>query len=149
MPFGKICSITADSATLSFNEIGRHQSGLFKTVVSSKLSPWLSKTELGEVFMIPVSHGEGRFCCNPELLNTLIENGQIAAQYVDEEGLVSSDIRHCPSGSVFGIEAISSPDGRILGKMGHSERSGKNLYINVPGSKYQPLFEGGVDYFRL
>lgn len=149
LPFGKICSITADSATLSFNEIGRHQSGLFKTIVSSKLSPWLSKTELGEVFTIPVSHGEGRFCCSSELLNTLIENGQIAAQYVDDEGLVSSDIRHCPNGSVFGIEAISSPDGRILGKMGHSERSGENLYINVSGNKYQPLFEGGVDYFRL
>ena len=149
LPFGKICGITADSATLSFNEIGRHQSGLFRTVVSSVLSPWLSKTELGEVFTIPVSHGEGRFCCSNVLLNTLIENGQIAAQYVDDSGLVSSDIRHCPNGSVFGIEAISSPDGRILGKMGHSERSGENLYINVPGNKYQPLFEGGVDYFRL
>lgn len=149
LPFGKICDITPDSPTLSFNEIGRHQSGLFRTVISSTLSPWLSKTEPGDIFRIPVSHGEGRFCCGAGLLNELIGKGQIAAQYVDELGLVNTDIRYCPNGSVFGIEAVSSPDGRILGKMGHSERAGENLYINVPGKKYQPLFEGGVDYFRL
>ncbi len=134
--------------TLTYNDIGRHQSMMVKTKVVSKLSPWFSKVNLGETFSIPVSHGEGRFTCKAEVLKELIENGQVATQYVDFEGNASYDIRHNPNGSIYGIEGITSIDGRILGKMGHSERSYTGIIKNVPGNPDQKIFEAGVDYFR-
>ena len=120
---------------------------IIRTRVSSNLSPWFSRCEVGDIHMIPISHGEGRFVCNDALLDELIARGQVATQYTDENGIPAMDALHNPNGSVMAIEGITSPDGRILGKMGHSERSGHNLYKNIPGNKYQPLFEGGVAYF--
>ena len=117
--------------------------------MASNRSPWLSRAQVGDVVSVPISHGEGRFLCNPELLNQLAENGQIATQYVDIEGNPTMDQRYNPNGSVLAIEGITSPDGRVFGKMGHSERSGEYLYKNVTGDKYQPIFEGGVDYFKI
>ena len=122
---------------------------LVRTRVASNLSPWLAKTKPGEVYTIPVSHGEGRFTASADVLETLRKNGQIATQYVDLDGKPTMDIRFNPNGSVWAIEGITSPDGRVFGKMGHSERSGAGLYKNVEGNKIQPLFEGGVDYFRV
>ena len=147
VPFGKIIDTDGTCPTLTFNEIGRHQSMIVRTRVASNLSPWLSKCEVGDVHMIPVSHGEGRFVCPDALLEKLIAGGQIATQYVDMNGESTMDALHNPNGSVLAVEGITSPDGRILGKMGHTERSGENLYKNIPGNKYQPLFEGGVSYF--
>ena len=147
VPFGRIVDTDANCPTLTYNEIGRHQSMIVRTRVSSNLSPWLSKCEVGQVHLIPISHGEGRFVCPPELLSTLVKNGQIATQYVDAEGRPSMDSLYNPNASTLAVEGITSPDGRILGKMAHTERSGKNLYKNIPGDKFQPLFEGGVAYF--
>ena len=147
VPFGKIVDTDANGPTLTYNEIGSHQSMIVRTRVSSNLSPWLSKCEVGQVHLIPISHGEGRFVCPPELLSTLVKNGQIATQYVDAEGRPSMDSLYNPNASTLAVEGITSPDGRILGKMAHTERSGKNLYKNIPGDKFQPLFEGGVAYF--
>ncbi len=121
---------------------------IVRTRVSSNVSPWLSRCQVGDIHRIPISHGEGRFVCNDALLKKLIAAGQVATQYVDEEGVPAMDALHNPNGSVLAIEGITSPDGRILGKMGHTERSGEYLYKNIPGDKYQPLFEGGMDYFR-
>ena len=118
-----------------------------RTRIASNLSPWLSKCEPGEVHTIVISHGEGRFVGPEALIRQLAAKGQIATQYVDEDGRPSMDLRSNPNGSMFAIEGITSPDGRILGKMGHTERSGKWLYRNIPGNKYQPLFEGGMAYF--
>lgn len=148
LPHGRITEIDADSPTLTFNTIGRHQSMLVDTRICSNLSPWLMHEEVGSVHTIAVSHGEGRFVCTGEMLDSLIQNGQVAAQYVDLGGNPAVDVRYNPNGSLFAIEGISSPDGRVLGKMGHSERSGGDLYKNVPGNQYQKLFEGGVDYFK-
>ncbi len=148
VPFGKIVETDENCPTLTFNEIGRHQSMIARTRVASTLSPWLSLCEPGEVHMMPVSHGEGRFVCPEALLESLARNGQIATQYVDESGKPSLDTRFNPNLSAMATEGISSPDGRILGKMGHSERSGEYLYKNIPGNKYQPLVEGGINYFR-
>ena len=149
VPYGDIRPITPDDATLTFNTIGRHQSMLVRTRVASNGSPWLSKCELGEEHTIAISHGEGRFVANDDLLAKLVANGQIATQYVDLEGNPTMDRRFNPNGSVLAVEGITSPDGRVFGKMGHSERSADQLYKNVPGNKYQPLFEAGVDYFKL
>ena len=135
--------------TLTFNTIGRHQSMLVRTRIASTGSPWLSKCEVGEQFTVAISHGEGRFVAPQEVLDTLMKNGQIATQYVDIEGDPTMDQRYNPNGSVLAIEGITSPDGRVFGKMGHSERSGEYLYKNVTGDKYQPIFEGGVDYFKI
>ena len=118
------------------------------TRVTSVKSPWLAGATPGDVYAIPVSHGEGRFVADEKALKALIANGQIATQYVDAGGAPSGDIRWNPNGSVCAIEGITSPDGRIFGKMGHSERKGKNLYKNVPGKKDQLLFESGVRYFQ-
>ena len=148
VPFGKIIEPDENCPTLTFNEIGRHQSMIVRTRISSNLSPWLSRCEVGEVHMIPVSHGEGRFVCPEKLLNEMAAAGQIATQYVDERGKATMEAPFNPNAAVLAIEGITNADGRILGKMGHSERSGQNLYKNIPGNKYQPLFEGGVDYFR-
>ena len=149
VPYGEIRPLTADCPTLTFNTLGRHQSMLVRTRVASNKSPWLSRCEPGQVHTVAISHGEGRFAASPEALAQLRENGQIATQYVDLSGAPSMDLSANPNGSVWAIEGITSPDGRVLGKMGHSERSGDALYKNVPGDKYQPLFEGGVDYFKI
>jgi phosphoribosylformylglycinamidine synthase len=116
--------------------------------VVSTLSPWFSGVELGEIHSIAVSHGEGRFVANQEVIQKLIINGQVATQYVDLSGKPSNDVIYTPNGSYEAIEGITSPDGRVLGKMGHSERTGDGVAINISGNKYQPIFQGGVDYFR-
>ena len=149
VPYGEIRPITADCPTLTFNTINRHQSMLVNTRIASNKSPWLSRCSVDEVHTIAISHGEGRFVASDEVVKSLIENGQVATQYVDAAGQPTMDLRCNPNGSVLAIEGITSPDGRVLGKMGHTERSGDELYRNVPGNKYQPLFEGGVDYFKL
>ena len=147
VPYGDIVDATKDAPTLTFNTIGRHQSRLVRTRVASTISPWLSKCEVGEVYNIAISHGEGRFVCEPELLEQLVQKGQVATQYVGQSHLPSMDLRVNPNGSFLSVEGITSPDGRVFGKMGHSERSGEGLYKNVPGNAYQPIFEGGVSYF--
>ena len=147
VPYGDIVDATADAPTLTFNTIGRHQSRLVRTRVASDLSPWLSKCEVGDVHNIAISHGEGRFVASPELVAELAAKGQVATQYVDEAGQPGMSLDVNPNGSILAVEGITSPDGRVLGKMGHTERSGEGLYKNVPGNKFQPLIEGGVAYF--
>ena len=147
VPFGDIRPMDEDCPTLTFNEIGRHQSRLVRTRVASNLSPWLARCEVGDIHTVPVSHGEGRFVASPEVLAQLQANGQIATQYVDANGMPSMDLDVNPNSSVLAIESVTSPDGRILGKMGHSERRGNGLYQNVPGNQWQPLFESGISYF--
>mgnify|MGYP005780046273 FL=1 len=149
VPYGDIQPITADSPTLTFNTIGRHQSMLVRTRVASTGSPWLSRCALGDEYLVPISHGEGRFVAPQAVLDQLAVNGQIATQYVDLNGQPTMDLSYNPNGSLLAIEGITSPDGRILGKMGHSERRGDGLYENVAGDTFQPIFEGGVDYFRI
>ena len=148
VPYGKITEITEKDPTLTFNTIGRHISHMAYMRVTSVKSPWLAKVNAGDVFAVPVSHGEGRFVADDETLKKLIENGQVATQYVDLNGAPSDDIRYNVNGSVCAIEGITSPDGRIFGKMGHSERKGENLYANVPFEKDQKIFESGVAYFK-
>ena len=148
VPYGEIRELKEDDATLTYNTIGRHISHMAYTRVTSVKSPWLSGVNAGDVFSIPISHGEGRFVASDELLDTLIKNGQIATQYVDLDGKPSGDIEFNTNGSVCAIEGITSPDGRVLGKMGHSERKGENLYFNTPFEKDQKLFESGVAYFK-
>ena len=147
--YGDIRDITEDDPTLTFNTIGRHQSMLVRTRIASTGSPWLSKCEVGDQYTVAISHGEGRFVAPQSVLDTLIKNGQVATQYVNLEGVPTMDQSYNPNGSVLAIEGITSPDGRVFGKMGHSERSGEYLYKNVTGDKYQPIFEGGVDYFKI
>ena len=148
VPYGRITDLTENDPTLTFNTLWRHVSRMVYTRISSVKSPWLSGVSAGDVFAVPVSHGEGRFVANDAVLKQLIENGQIATQYVDLQGNPSGDIEWNPNGSVCAIEGITSPDGRVLGKMGHSERKGKDLYANVPGEKDMKIFESGVAYFR-
>ena len=148
VPFGKILDPEESSPTLSFNRIGRHQSQLVRTRVCSTRSPWLAGTQLGQVYTVPISHGEGRFLASEELLRTLAENGQIATQYVNAAGEASMDTAFNPNGSLWAVEGITSPDGRVLGKMGHSERVGSLLYRNVPGRYDMKLFESAVRYFK-
>ena len=148
VPYGKIESPSAHHPTLTFNTLGRHQSMLVRTRIASNKSPWLQKMHAGDIHTIAVSHGEGRFVADAEMLETLVKNGQIATQYVDLSGNATMDLRYNPNGSALAIEGITSPDGRILGKMGHTERTGRDLYRNVEGNIFQPLFEGGVEYFR-
>ncbi len=147
VPYGDIVPATADAPTLTFNTIGRHQSRLVETRVASNLSPWLSACEVGDVYTVAISHGEGRFVATDEVLGRLTAGGQIATQYVDAAGAPSMDLAVNPNGSACAIEGITSPDGRVFGKMGHVERSGGGLYQNVPGRKYMPIFESGVAYF--
>ena len=147
VPYGNIRPMDETCPTLTFNTIGRHQSRLVRTRVASDLSPWLSKCEVGDMHEIAISHGEGRFVASPELVAELAAKGQIATQYVGEDGEPAMSLDVNPNGSVLAIEGITSPDGRVLGKMGHTERSGEGLYKNVPGNKFQPLIEGGVSYF--
>ena len=149
VPYGEIRPLTAQSPTLTYNTIGRHQSMLVRTRVASNLSPWLEKCAPGEVYTVPVSHGEGRFVAGPEMLRQLAESGQIATQYVDLSGKSGMELSTNPNGSVWAIEGSTSPDGRVLGKMGHTERRGAGLYKNVPGNADMPLFESGVAYFGV
>ncbi len=148
VPYGKILEPDENSPTLTFNRIGRHQSRIVRTRVASNKSPWLALTEVGDIVSVPISHGEGRFLASEELVRSLAENGQIATQYVDLEGRVSADVHFNPNGSIFGVEGITSPDGRVFGKMGHSERIGSGLYRNVPGSYDLRMFEAAVKYFK-
>ena len=147
VPFGDIVDATAAAPTLTFNTIGRHQSRLVRTRVASDLSPWLSACKPGEVYTVAVSHGEGRFVASDHVLDQLRAGGQIATQYVGEDGLPSMDLAVNPNGSLDCIEGITSPDGRVFGKMGHVERRGEGLYANVPGETFMPVFESGVAYF--
>ena len=148
VPYGEIRDIKENDPTLTFNTVGRHISHMAYTRVTSVKSPWFSSVEAGDVFAVPVSHGEGRFFADDETVKRLIENGQVATQYVDLNGNPSDDIAYNVNGSICAIEGITSPDGRILGKMGHSERKGKDLYANVPFNKDQKIFESGVKYFK-
>lgn len=147
LPYGEITAPKEDDPTLTFNSLGRHISRMVYTRVTSVKSPWLAGVNEGDVHTIPVSHGEGRFVADEKTMNALIENGQIATQYTTAGGRVLGDTQWNPNGSVCAVEGITSPDGRIFGKMGHSERKGKYLYKNVPGEKDQKIFESGVRYY--
>ena len=148
VPYGRIIDIDENCPTLTYNEIGRHQSKISRTRISSNKSPWLAETEPGQIYEVAISHGEGRFIASDEVIAEMAKNGQIATQYVDDNGLVTSDIQYNPNGSFAAIEGITSPDGRVFGKMGHVERSGKHLYKNVPGNYDLEMFKGAVNYFR-
>ena len=149
VPFGKITDMDETCPTLTFNSIARHQSKLVRTRVASNKSPWLSRTKPGEIYTVPISHGEGRFIASDELIKALADNGQIATQYADLSGEPTYDIRYNPNNSYFAVEGITSPDGRVLGKMGHSERIGQNLYMNVPGEYDMQLFAAAADYYKI
>lgn len=148
VPYGKIVKLTEHDPTLTFNTLGSHVSRMVYTRITSVKSPWLAGCNVGDVHCIPVSHGEGRFYASESLIHKLAENGQIATQYCTPDGTPSADIEWNPNGSLNAIEGITSPDGRVFGKMGHSERKGNNLYKNVPGNKDQLIFESGVRYFK-
>lgn len=148
VPYGEFKPLTSDAPTLTFNTIGRHLSRYVTTKVVSTMSPWLSLCKPGDLHSIAISHGEGRFIASDEQIRALAANGQIATQYTDFDGNPTGDSRFNPNGSSWSIEGITSPDGRVLGKMGHTERSGSNIGKNISGNKYQPLFEAGVTYFK-
>lgn len=148
VPYGKIIDTDENCPTLTFNTIARHQSRIVRTRISSNKSPWLALTEPGEIYSVPISHGEGRFYASDEVVRALAANGQIATQYVDLDGNVTSDVHFNPNDSAFAVEGITSPDGRVFGKMGHSERVGKDLYKNVPGNYNIKMFEAAVKYFK-
>lgn len=148
VPYGKIIDTDENCPTLTFNTIARHQSRIVRTRIASNKSPWLSEMNVGDIVNVPISHGEGRFLANDETIRSLIENGQIATQYVDSNGNASNDIRFNPNDSAYAIEGITSPDGRVFGKMGHSERIGAGLYKNVPGNYNIHMFESAVKYFN-
>ncbi len=148
VPYGKIIDTDEHCPTLTYNVIGRHQSKLVRTRVASNNSPWLQGTQIGDIYTVPISHGEGRFLASDELVARLAEGGQIATQYVDLAGNPTMDTAFNPNGSVSAIEGILSPDGRVLGKMGHSERIGKDLYRNVIGAYDMQLFASAVKYFK-
>ena len=148
VPYGRITEPDEKAPTLTFNAIGRHQSRLVRTRIASNRSPWLSKTKVGEIYTVPISHGEGRFLASGEVVAALAKNGQIATQYVDLDGKPTYDIAFNPNNSVRAIEGITSPDGRVFGKMGHSERIGAGLYQNVPGVFEMGMFQGAVEYFK-
>ena len=148
LPYGHIITTDETSATLTFNTIGRHQSRLVRTRVCSTKSPWLAGTKVGDVYTVPISHGEGRFLCDEAQIMKLAANGQIATQYVDLDGNPTSDIYFNPNNSALAIEGITSPDGRIFGKMGHSERTGSGLYLNVEGNYDINMFKSAVSFFK-
>jgi len=148
VPYGEIIDTDENCPTLTFNSIGRHQSRLVRTRVASNKSPWLAATQVGDVYTVPISHGEGRFLASDELILSLAENGQIATQYVDLDGKPTSNILFNPNNSCFAVEGITSPDGHVIGKMGHSERIGKGLYQNVIGEFDMKMFESAVKYFQ-
>ena len=151
LPYGRILEpeeLGQNAPTLTFNAIGRHQSRLVRTRVLSNRSPWLRRSRIGDVHTIPISHGEGRFVCEPELLRRLAEAGQVATQYVNPEGEPSLDIRYNPNGSTGAVEGLLSPDGRVFGRMGHAERVGPYLYRNVEGNYRTEMFESAMDFFK-
>lgn len=148
VPYGKIIDTDENCPTLTFNTIARHQSKIVRTRIASNKSPWLSLTNVGDVYSVPISHGEGRFLASEELIRQLAANGQIATQYVDLDGNPTNDVQFNPNDSMFAIEGITSPDGRVFGKMGHSERVGAGLYKNVPGNYDIKMFETAVKYFK-
>ncbi len=148
VPYGKIVDTNEAYPTLTFNSIGRHQSKIVRTKVISNNSPWLKNVKVGDIVNVAISHGEGRFIANDDVLKTLIKNGQIITQYVDELGNATSNIQYNPNNSVYAIEGIVSPDGRVLGKMGHSERWNNGLYKNVYGEYDLKLFKSAVEYFK-
>ena len=148
VPYGEIRDLSSDAPTLTHNTLGRHVSCMVQTRVASNLSPWFNNVQVGDLHTIAVSHGEGRFVASPEVIAALRVRGQIATQYVDPQGNPSMAIPFNPNGSMNAIEGITSPDGRVLGKMGHSERIGKSVARNVPGEKDQQLFEAGVNYYK-
>ena len=148
VPYGKIIDTDESCPTLTFNTIARHQSRIVRTRIASNKSPWLSKMRVGDIVNVPISHGEGRFLADEALIKELAKNGQIATQYVDLSGNATADIRSNPNDSMYAIEGITSPDGRVFGKMGHSERIGNGLYQNVPGNYDIRMFEAAVEYFR-
>jgi phosphoribosylformylglycinamidine synthase len=148
VPFGRITDTDVSCPTLTYNRIGRHQSKLVRIRVASNTSPWLAETRVGDIYTVPVSHGEGRFLASDSVLNSLLANGQIATQYVDADGHATMDIQYNPNGSAWAIEGITSPDGRVIGKMGHTERVGKGLYRNVPGETDMKMFAAAVGYLK-
>ena len=148
VPYGRIIDTDKNCPTLTYNTIARHQSKIVRTRIASNKSPWLTDTEVGDIYSVPISHGEGRFIASDELIHRLAQNGQIATQYVDEKGEATSDIHFNPNGSYYAIEGITSPDGRVFGKMGHSERYAADLYKNVPGNYDIKMFRSAVDYFK-
>ena len=148
VPYGRIIDTDASCPTLTFNTIARHQSRIVRVRVASNRSPWLAVTQVGDVYSVPISHGEGRFLADEALIRQLAANGQIATQYVDLDGRATDDIHFNPNGSLFAVEGITSPDGRVFGKMGHAERTGAGLYKNVPGEYDMKMFTSAVRYFR-
>lgn len=148
VPFGEIRPQTAQAPTLTTNSIGRHVSKIVYTKVVTNKTPWLTRAELGGVYAIPASHGEGRFVAEEDVLKKLFENGQVATRYVDLAGTPTMDEEFNPNGSYAAIEGITSPDGRVLGKMAHAERIGDGVAMNIYGNQDMHIFESGVSYFR-
>ena len=148
VPYGEIIDTDESCPTLTFNSIGRHQSRIVRTRIASNSSPWLSQVNVGDVYSVPISHGEGRFLASDELIMKLAENGQIATQYVDLDGKPTSNILYNPNNSCMAIEGITSPDGHVFGKMGHTERYNSGLYQNVEGNYDMKIFESAVKYFK-
>ncbi|MBQ5633716.1 MAG: phosphoribosylformylglycinamidine synthase subunit PurQ, partial [Clostridia bacterium] len=148
VPYGEIIDTDENCPTLTFNSIGRHQSRIVRTRIASNNSPWLSEVKVGDVYSVPISHGEGRFFASDELISKLAANGQIATQYVDLEGKPTSNILYNPNNSCYAIEGITSPDGHVFGKMGHTERYNDGLYKNVEGNYDMKIFESAVKYFK-
>ena len=148
VPYGKIIDADETCPTLTYNTIARHQSKIVRTRIASNKSPWLALTQVGDIYNVPISHGEGRFYASEDMIRRLAANGQIATQYVDFDGCATGDVRFNPNGSMYAVEGITSPDGRVFGKMGHSERIGSGLYKNVPGNYDIKMFEAAVRYFK-
>ena len=148
VPYGKIIDTDENCPTLTFNNIARHQSKIVRTRIASNMSPWLAETSVGDIYNVPISHGEGKFLATDEVIRKLIANGQVATQYVDLDGNATYDIDFNPNGSYYAIEGITSPDGRVFGKMGHSERVGAGLYRNVYGDYDIKMFKSMVKYFK-
>lgn len=149
VPYGKIVDTDENMPTLTFNNISRHQSRIVNLRVASNKSPWFAATEVGEIYAVPISHGEGKFIADSAVISELAANGQIATQYVDLSGNATYDVAFNPNGSADAIESITSPDGRVFGKMGHSERIGRGLYKNVPGKFDMKLFESCGKIFQI
>jgi phosphoribosylformylglycinamidine synthase len=148
VPYGKIVDTDVDSPTLTYNTLGAHQSKIVRVRVASNKSPWLRYNKVGDVYSIPLSCAEGRFVAPEEVIRHLGAVGQIATQYVDQKGNATADIRFNPTGSMMAVEGITSPDGRVIGRIGHVERTGSGLYRNVPGNHLFDMFESAVKYFK-
>ena len=148
VPYGKIIDTDASCPTLTYNTIHRHQSKLVRTRLATNNSPWLTEVSVGDIFTVPISHGEGRLLAEEGLLQKLADNGQILTQYVDQNGNPTNEIQYNPNGSTWAVEGLLSPDGRVLGKMGHSERIANGLYQNVPGEFDMKLFRSAVAYWK-